>query len=114
MERRGGRYRVMSRAPLDKPDFRGAMWVAETRDIDGDGYDEVICTGTNARGRVADYRLVLYVPRTRKTYAMRIEAAPQGSKRLRATFSPNAMKPEAAVFRSALQQRARLVVAPPL
>ena len=112
MERRGGRYRVTSRAALDKPDFRGGMWSAETRDVDGDGYDEVICTGTNARGQAAGYRLVLYVPRTRETYSMRVEAAPHDSKRLRATFSPNAMKPEAAAYRAALQQRARLAIAP--
>jgi serine/threonine protein kinase len=112
MERLGGRYRVTSRAALDKPDFRGAMWSAETRDVDGDGYDEVICTGTNARGQAAGYRLVLYVPRTRETYAMRVETAPHDSKRLRATFSPSAMKPEAAAYRAALQQRARLAIAP--
>jgi hypothetical protein len=112
MERLGGRYRVTSRAALDKPDFRGAMWAAETRDVDNDGYDEVICTGTNARGKAAGYRLVLYVPRTRETYAMRLEAAPNDSKRMRATFSPNAMKPGAAAYRAALQQRARQAIAP--
>ncbi|HYJ45715.1 MAG TPA: serine/threonine-protein kinase [Pyrinomonadaceae bacterium] len=112
MEGHGGHYRVTSRAPLDKPDFRGAMWTAETRDINGDGYDEIICTGTNARGQKAGYRLVLYVPRTRETYSMRVESAAHDAKRLRATFSPNAMKPEAAAYRSALEQRARLAIAP--
>jgi serine/threonine protein kinase len=112
MERLGGRYRVTSRAALDKPDFRGAMWAAETRDVDNDGYDEVICTGTNARGKAAGYRLVLYVPRTRETYAMRLESSPNDSKRIHATFSSNAKKPEAAAYRAALQQRARLAIAP--
>jgi hypothetical protein len=112
MERQGGRYRVTNRAPLDKSDFRGAMWAAETRDVDGDGYDEVICTGTNARGKAAGYRLVLYVPRTRETYAMRLETAPNDSRRMHATYSPNALKPEAAAYRAALQQRARLAIAP--
>jgi predicted Ser/Thr protein kinase len=112
MERRGNRYRVTGRAPLDKADFRGAVWSAETRDIDGDGYDEVICTGANARGQAAGYRLVLYVPRTRETYSMRVEASPHDARRLRATFSSNATKPEAAAYRAALQQRARLAIAP--
>jgi len=112
MERLGGRYHVTSRAPLDKPDFRGAMWTAETRDVDNDGYDEVICMGTNARGKAAGYRLVLYEPRTRETYAMRLESSPYDSKRMRATFSPNVMKPEAAAYRAALQQRARQAIAP--
>jgi serine/threonine protein kinase len=113
MENRGGRYRVTSRAPLDAHDFRGASWTAENRDVDGDGYDEVICTGTNARGHNGDYRFVLYVPRTRQSYAMRIENGAPNSKQQRITFSPNALKREAAPYRAALQQRARATIAAP-
>jgi serine/threonine protein kinase len=111
MENHGGRYRVTSRAALDSTDFRGATWTAENRDIDGDGYDEVMCTGTNARGHASDYRLVLYVPRTRQTYSLRVENEGHNSKRLRATFSTNALKREAAPYRAALQQRARAALA---
>jgi serine/threonine protein kinase len=111
MENHGNRYRVTSRAPLDVPDFRGANWTAENRDIDGDGYDEVIYTGTNAKGHASGYRLVLYVPRTRQTYSLRVENQPHDSKRLRATFSQNALTRTAAPYRAALQQRARAAIA---
>jgi serine/threonine protein kinase len=111
MENRGSRYRVTSRAPLDAHDFRGASWTAESRDVDGDGYDEVICTGMNARGHASGYRLVLYVPRTRRTYALRLERSERDSKRLHATFSRNALTREAAPYRAALQQRARAAIA---
>jgi serine/threonine protein kinase len=111
MESHGKRYRVTSRAPLDVPDFRGANWTGENRDIDGDGYDEVIYTGTNAKDHASGYRLVLYVPRTRQTYSLRVENQPHDSKRMRATFSPNALTRTAAPYRMALQQRARAAIA---
>jgi serine/threonine protein kinase len=111
MEPRGGRYRVTARTPLDSHNFTGANWTTETRDIDGDGYDEVLCTGTNARGHASDYRLVLYVPRKRRAYSMRVETRAPGSKHLRATFSTNLWTPEAAPYRTALQQQARAAIA---
>jgi hypothetical protein len=111
METRGGRYRVIARTPLDAHNFSGANWTTESQDIDGDGYDEVICTGTNAKGHASDRRLVLYVPRTRLAYSMRVENNWRGSKKPRATFSPNAWTREAAPYRAALEQRARAAVA---
>ena len=111
MEPRRGRYRVIARTPLDARNFTGAHWTAESRDIDGDGYDEVMCTGTNARGHVSDYRLVLYVPRTRRAYSMRVENGLRGSQRRRATFSSNALTSSAAPYRAALQQRAKAAIA---
>ncbi|HWT03481.1 MAG TPA: hypothetical protein VN256_24740, partial [Pyrinomonadaceae bacterium] len=111
MEPRGGRYRVISRTPLDAHNFKGANWTAESRDIDGDGFDEVICTGTNARGHASDYRLVLYVPRTRRAYSMRVESSGAYKGRPRTTFSPNVWAREAAAYRAALHQRARAAVA---
>jgi hypothetical protein len=111
LEQRGGRYRVTGRASLDASDFRGADWTAESRDVDGDGYDEVMCTGTNAKGKASDYRLVLYVPRTHQTYAMRLENITRGSKPLRVTYSPNALTRAGARYRAALQQRARDLLA---
>ncbi len=111
MEPRGGRYRVIARTPLDAHNFSGANWTTESQDIDGDGYDEVICTGTNAKGHTSDRRMVLYVPRTRRAYSMRVENNWRGSKRPRATFSPNVWTREAAPYRAALEQRARAAVA---
>ena len=111
MEPRQGRYRVIARTPLDAHNFKGARWTTESLDIDGDGYDEVICTGTKARGHESDRRMVLYVPRTRLAYSMRVENNWRGSKRPRATFSPNAWTREAAPYRAALEQRARASIA---
>jgi hypothetical protein len=111
MEPRGGRYRVVARTPLDAHGFKGASWTAESRDINGDGYDEVLCTGTNAKGHASDYRLVLYVPRTRRAYSMRVESGWGRKGRQRATFSSNVWTTDAAPYRAALQQRARAAVA---
>ncbi len=111
MEPRGGRYRVVARTPLDAHGFKGASWTAESRDIDGDGYDEVLCTGAHARGRASDYRLVLYVPRTRRAYSMRVESSAGRGGRPRTTFSSNVWTRDAAAYRAALQQRARAAVA---
>ncbi len=107
LQRQGTRYSATGRTPLDKSDFRGAHWTFESMDVDGDGYDELLCTGTNARQRFAATRLVMYVPRTRQTYSLRHEPALRGAKRPRITLSPNAMTPEAARYRAALQQRTR-------
>ncbi|HJU55138.1 MAG TPA: serine/threonine-protein kinase [Pyrinomonadaceae bacterium] len=111
MEPRGGRYRVIARTPLDAHGFKGASWTAESRDIDGDGLDEVICTGTNAKGHASDYRLVLYVPRTRRAYSMRVESNAGRQGRPRTTFSSNVWTRDAAPYRAALHQRARAAVA---
>jgi hypothetical protein len=113
MERRGARYRVTGRALLDVSDFRGASWTAESVDVDGDGYDEVLCTGTNARGAASGCRLVLYVPRTRRTYTLRLDTgAQEGVNRTqRAKWSPNALTRTAAPYRTALRQRARTLIA---
>jgi predicted Ser/Thr protein kinase len=112
MERRGSRYRVTGRAPLDVTDFRGADWTAESLDVDGDGSDEVLCTGTNARGTGLGCRLVLYVPRTRKIYTLRVDAPARGERSpQRATWSPNALTRTAGPYRTALRQRARTLVA---
>ena len=104
MFRQGTKYRVASRVPLDKTDFRGASWTFESLDVDGDGYDEVLCSGTNAKRPAAASRFVLYVPRTRQTYSLRSEpGSRQGRPRI--TLSSNAFKPEAARYRSVLHQR---------
>ena len=106
MLRQGTKYLVAGRAPLDKADFRGAIWAFENIDVDGDGYDEVLCTGMNAKRPADAARLVLYVPRTRETYSLRSE---QGTRpdHPRITLSPNAIKPEAARYRGVLLQRMR-------
>jgi hypothetical protein len=106
VERKGaGGFRLVSRAPLDAGEFRGAQWSSENIDADGDGFDEVLYTGTNPR-RAAGRKLVLYVPRTRETYAVRLEVArgARGEKIQRAVWSQSALAPEAEAYRATLQQ----------
>jgi predicted Ser/Thr protein kinase len=112
MERSGAGFRITGRAHLDTPDFRSASWNADSVDADGDGYEEVVCTGANPRNPARGYRLVLYVPRTHETYTLRLLADnARGSKILRAIWSPNALSRKGAAYRAALQQRARALTA---
>ncbi len=106
MERRGSRYRVTARAPLDVEGFRGASWTAEILDIDGDGYEEVLCTGADARGQRESRRLVLYVPRMRQTYSLSVGPDRREANTIRAMWSPNAMTDMAQPYRAVLRQRA--------
>lgn len=112
MERSGSGFRVRDREPLDSGDFRGGAWSADSLDADDDGYEEVLCTGTNPRKPAAGYRLVLYVPRTRETYTLRLmsEEGRRGPKVLRAIWSPNALTRKGSPYRAALQKRARSLV----
>jgi serine/threonine-protein kinase len=91
IERKGGRaFNVTGRASLDAGSFRGASWTAEAVDLDGDGYDEVLCTGTNARGdETGARRVVLYVPRTRQTYNLKAPPDPRGPNTARAAWALN-------------------------
>ncbi|MBC7932628.1 MAG: hypothetical protein H7Z38_18870, partial [Rubrivivax sp.] len=110
IERQGARgaFAVTSRTPLDVEGFRGADWTEETADLDGDGYEEVLCTGTRPRDdRAASRRYVVFVPRTRETYSLHL--APdesRGAHAIRATWSPSTQGWDARLFRHALRQRA--------
>jgi predicted Ser/Thr protein kinase len=101
-----GDYRVQGQAPLDVDNFRGANWTTEVVDADGDGYDEVLCTGTDARNDPFSRRLVLYVPRTRETYSLRVGADGRESGAVRVKWSANAGGAEAKPFRAAMRARA--------
>ena len=92
--------------PLDVEGFRGAEWTEETADLDGDGDDEVLYTGTlgHADGEYPSRRYVVYVPRTRQTYSLQV--VPDSTVHaLRATWSPNTQGQDARLFRHALRQR---------
>jgi serine/threonine protein kinase len=109
MERRSnGSYQLVSRAMLDARDFHGAQWTSENLDADGDGYDDVLYTGTNAKD-ARGYRLVLYVPRTRQTYAVRVEKSERADKGLRAIWSTSALAPESQIYRNLLLQHIRMM-----
>jgi serine/threonine protein kinase len=111
IERREGArapFALNTSMPLDVEGFRGAEWTEETTDLDGDGFDEVLCTGTLARGGGAEpaRRYVVYVPRTRETYSLHLAPDSTGAHALRATWSPNTQGWDARLFRHALRQRA--------
>jgi predicted Ser/Thr protein kinase len=110
IERRAGArnsFAVSSRTPLDVEGFRGADWTEEAADLDGDGYDEVLCTGTaTSVGAEPARRYVVYVPRTHETYSLHLAPDSTGAHALRATWSPNTQGWDARLFRHALRQRA--------
>jgi serine/threonine protein kinase len=108
METRGatGGFRVAARAQLDKEGFSGAKWTTEVLDADADGYDEIICTGTDSRDDPFSRRLVLYLPRTRQSYSMRVGLDSRESKAIRVRWSSNAGGDKAKPYRAALRARA--------
>jgi tRNA A-37 threonylcarbamoyl transferase component Bud32 len=108
LEPRGllGGFRVARTVELDKEDFSGAKWTTEAADADGDGYDEIVCTGFDARNDSFSRRLVLYSPRADETYSMRVGADARQSGAVRLKWSNNAGAESARPFRRALRERA--------
>ncbi len=108
LEPRGtsGGYRTAGRTALDVDDFRSAHWTTEVLDADGDGYEEILCTGTDARNDPFSRRLVLYVPRTRQTYSLRAGADGRERGAVRVKWSANAAGERAKPYRAAMRERA--------
>jgi tRNA A-37 threonylcarbamoyl transferase component Bud32 len=108
LEKRGGQqYRLSSRTALDAQGFKSsAKWAQEISDLDGDGYDEVLCTGTNTAGRVQNRRYVLYAPGTRQSYSLAVAHEKRPAQSIRARWSANSLTGNAQAFRAALKQRA--------
>ena len=108
LETRGplGGYKLAATVALDKEDFSGAKWSTDVVDADGDGYDEVICTGSDAANDAFTRRLVLYVPRTRQAYAARAGLDSREARAVRLKWSSNAGGERAKPFRRALRERA--------
>jgi hypothetical protein len=108
LESRGllGGFRVAGRVTLDKEDFSGAKWTTEIADADGDGYDEIVCTGFDASNDSFSRRLVLYSPRARESFSMRVGADSRESGAVRVKWSSNAGGDRARPFRKTLRERA--------
>ena len=96
-----GAWAITARVSLDQPEFHGANWKFEPQDVDKDGFEEVIFNGSNADNTAR--RSLIYVPRTRQNYWIQVQTD-QSGKILGKTFSPNAQTPNAAAFRTALEQ----------
>ncbi|MBA2340398.1 MAG: serine/threonine protein kinase [Pyrinomonadaceae bacterium] len=107
IRKRKGNYRITERMALDAERGRGLKWTTEVVDADGDGSEEVICAGMDAKGNSHDpRRFVLYVPRTGKTYSLQLAPDKIEANVLRAQWSPNILAPRAARYRSILRRRA--------
>jgi Protein kinase domain len=106
MAKRGRAFRNLVLGHLDTKTFNDAVWSARTLDADGDGYDEVLFTGVDAGARSSRYRYVLYVPKTRKTYALEFESKRSGRKLLNVAWSRNVLSGNGLVYAKALRSRA--------
>ncbi len=102
----GGSYQLTGRAPLDVADFRGANWTTEIVDADSDSYEEILCTGTDARNDPFSRRLVLYVPHTRQIYSLRVGADGREAGAVRVKWSANAGGEGNKAYRAAMRERA--------
>ena len=94
-------WAITARISLDQPEFHGANWKFEPQDVDKDGFEEVIFNSSNADNTAK--RSVIYVPRSRQSYWIQVQTD-QSGKILNKTFSPNVQTPNAAAFRTALEQ----------
>ena len=111
LRRRGSGYRVTDRGSLDVPNFSVRKWKAETVDAGGDGQTQVLFTGINHGGNQQNpgIRVVLYDPRARQTYSLRVEADALTGRVRRMRWSGNASMADAA-YRVALRDKARALL----
>jgi len=111
VQNRNGKFRPITQGNLDNEGFRHASWSAELIDADEDGYPELLFTGKDSSEGRNLKRLVLFVPNARRTYSMQMtgETSPRGAPRIQ--WLSNAAGADAAVYRIALRQKARSIVA---
>lgn len=109
LQRRDGRYRVTAQGRLDMKGFRHALWNSELVDADEDGYQELIFTGRESSEGRNLRRLVLFVPNEKRTYSMQMtgQTTPSGTPHIQ--WLANAAGVDAAAYRTALRQKARLL-----
>jgi hypothetical protein len=106
LEKRGSRFMMVKREALDLSDFRSADWKVEQLDLDGDGYDEVIYTGRNAKEKNGAVRTVTYVPRRHEAFALRVQ--PDGANGgIRMKISDNLKGRSMNFMRRVLEERAK-------
>jgi serine/threonine protein kinase len=110
LEKRGGKYRITVRGPLDGEGFHRATWSSEVADADEDGYQEVLFSGRDSRESRTQRRLILFVPNDRRTYSMLMtgETTPNGTPRI--IWLANAAGTDAAAYRTALRKKARTLL----
>jgi serine/threonine protein kinase len=107
LEQRGNAFHVVKRGLLETAEFKRASWISERVDVNDDGYEEVLFTGTQAQS-VAGYRLVLYVPKNQQLFSLEVET--KGKRPVRALWSANLLKGNGSVYRQLLTRRANAML----
>ncbi|HKS09365.1 MAG TPA: serine/threonine-protein kinase [Pyrinomonadaceae bacterium] len=110
LEKRSGKYALSAQGRLDNLGFTHANWSAELVDADEDGYQELLFSGKDSTESRNLKRLILFVPNEKRTYSMQMTGETTSSGTPRIQWLSNATGAEAAVYRSALRQKARLIV----
>ena len=110
LEKRNGKFRVITQLPLDMNGFRHANWTAELVDADEDGFQDLLFSGKDSSEGGTLRRMTLFVPNDKRTYSMQMtgETTPRGTPRIE--WLSNAAGAEAAVYRTTLRQKARAIV----
>jgi len=110
LQKRDGKFRLSAQGRLDTEGFSHANWGAELVDADEDGYQELLFTGKDSSESRNLRRLILFVPNDRRTYSAQMtgETTPRGTPRIQ--WLSNAAGSDAAVYRTALRQKARSMI----
>jgi predicted Ser/Thr protein kinase len=110
LQKRDGKFRLTAQGRLDAQGFSHANWSSELVDADEDGFHELLFTGKDSSESRNLRRLVLFVPNARRTYSMQMtgETTRRGTPRIQ--WLSNAAGADAAVYRTALRQKARSMI----
>jgi predicted Ser/Thr protein kinase len=110
LQKRDGKFRLTAQGRLDAQGFSHANWSSELVDADEDGFHELLFTGKDSSESRNLRRLVLFVPNDRRTYSMQMtgETTRRGTPRIQ--WLSNAAGADAAVYRTALRQKARSMI----
>jgi hypothetical protein len=110
LQKRDGKFRVSAQGRLDTQGFSHANWNAELVDADEDGFQEMLFTGKDSSEGRNLRRLILFVPNDKRTYSAQMtgETTPRGTPRIQ--WLSNAAGADAAVYRTALRQKARSMI----
>jgi predicted Ser/Thr protein kinase len=110
LEKRAGKYALSAQGRLDNVGFTHASWNAELVDADDDGYQELLFSGKDSSESRNLRRLILFVPNEKRTYSMQMTGETTSSGTPRIQWLSNAARTDAAPYRTALRQKARLLV----
>ena len=110
LEKRGAKYALSAQGRLDNLGFTHANWSAELVDADEDGYQELLFSGKDSSESRNLRRLILFVPNEKRTYSMQMTGETTSSGTPRIQWLSNATGTEAAAYRTALRQKARLII----